>query len=290
MKKNKMENWKKRGLKAGLISALLVVSSLGTKAQAADLLFDFPEIEPDPDAPSYLWIDGEPFTFVKRGETTNGEFTIRETDVPPGKGAPAHFHLDESEWLYVEEGTLRITLGETDYTDAGLIPGVNAPQDTLHAYDAPAGSLILGSPFNIHGVLNPTDETAKLKVIWAPSGFEDIFLEPGIVPVEDLNNPPEAPPGYGRTVFEIANRFGLSTPELTPGQFGEVVFDDFVVNQDNKADELAAIFERGGVVFDEDKPAESVPEPSVIGAVIIVGISGAVSVGRRQRNLSKAAV
>lgn len=273
-----------KSLNFGLIGSLLLSLSMGVKAQAADLSFDFPDIPPDPDAPAYLWIDGEPFTFPKRGETTNGEFLLRETDVPPGKGAPTHFHTEEDEWLYVEEGTLQITLGERDYTDTSLIPGVNAPRDTLHAYNAPAGSLILVPQFRLHSVLNPTDETAKLKVAWAPAGFEEIFLQPGIVPVPDLNNPPEAPPGYPRTVFEIANQFGTSTPELSPGQYGDIVFDDFVINQDNKADELLAIFERGGVSFDAvDEPGESVPEPSVVGTLLILGTSGAVSIWRRKR-------
>jgi quercetin dioxygenase-like cupin family protein len=279
-----------KGLKIGFIGSLLFTALIGSKASAAGLSFDFPEIATDPDAPSYLWIDGEPFTFIKRGETTKGAFTIRQTDVPPGKGAPAHFHQNEDEWLYVEEGTLRITIGETDYKDAGLIPGVNAPEGTIHAYDAPEGSLIYGKQFRTHGVLNPTEETAKLKVIWAPSGFEDIFLEPGIIPVEDFENPPEAPADYNQTIFGIANKFGLSVPELEPEQFGDVVFDDYVINQDNHASELRAIFAKGGVKF--DTPETTVPEPSFLGALLLIGASGTVSVLRRRkhRQLADAAV
>jgi mannose-6-phosphate isomerase-like protein (cupin superfamily) len=265
-----------KSLRVGLVGALLLVLAISSKVEA----FVFPEIEPDPDAPSYLFFDGQPFTFVKRGETTNGEFTLRETIVPPGKGAPPHFHTDDNEWLYVEEGTLRITLGENDYTDTSLIPGVNAPRDILHAYDAPAGTLVWAPPFRNHGVLNPTDTPAKLKVIWAPAGFERIFLEPGIIPVPDLSNVPTAPPNYAQTYGQAAFKFGVVSSTFEE-QFGDIVFDDYIINQDNRGDELLQIVERG------TKP---VPEPSLLGGILILGTSGTISIWKRKRkSLNKVA-
>lgn len=260
----------------GVISSLLLTLAITSKVEA----FEFPKITPDPDAPSYLFFDGEPFTFVKRGETTNGEYTLRETMVPPGKGAPPHLHQDDDEWLYVEEGTLRIFVGENIYDDVSLIPGVNAPRDILHAYDAPAGTLIYAPRYRLHGVLNATDTPAKLKVLWNPAGFEDIFKEPGIIPVPDLSNPPTAPSNYPQIYGRASAKYGLVS-SISYDQFGDIVFDDFVANEDNREDELLQILARG---------AKQVPEPSALGGMLIFGTLGAISIWKRKRkSVSKVA-
>lgn len=260
----------------GVIGSLLIALAISSKVEA----FDFPEVTPDPDAPSYLFFDGQPFTFVKRGETTNGEYTLRETIVPPGKGAPPHLHQDDDEWLYVEKGTLRITLGETIYDDVSLVPGVNAPRDILHAYNAPAGTLVYAPRYRIHGVLNTTDTPAELKVLWNPPGFEDIFKEPGIIPVPDLSNIPTAPPNYPQIYGQASSKYGLVSSTYEE-QFGDIVVDDFIVNQDNHADELLEILDRG---------AQPVPEPSSLGGMLVLGTSGAIAIWKRKRkSLSKIA-
>ncbi|MEA5563996.1 MULTISPECIES: hypothetical protein [unclassified Anabaena] len=252
----------------GVISSLLLALTITPKVEA----FEFPKITPDPDAPSYLFFDGEPFTFVKRGETTNGQYTLRETMVPPGKGAFPHIHQDDDEWLYVEEGVLRIFLGENIYDDVSLIPGVNAPKDILHAYDAPAGTLIYTPRYRIHGVLNPTDTNAKLKVLWNPPGFEEIFKEPGLIELTDLSNVPTPPPNYPQIYAQAAGRYGLIS-STAYDQFGEIVFDDFILQQDNRADYVLQILAEG---------SRQVPEPSVVSSLIVLGATGAISIWKRK--------
>jgi mannose-6-phosphate isomerase-like protein (cupin superfamily) len=263
-------------LGVGVISSLLLALTFTPKAEA----FVFPEITPDPDAPSYLFFDGQPFTFVKRGETTNGQYTLRETIVPPGKGAFPHIHQDDDEWLYVAKGTLRIFMGENIYQGDGLIPGVNAPKDILHAYDAPTGTLIYAPRYRIHGVLNPTDTDSELYVLWNPPGFEEIFKEPGIIPVPDLSNVPPTPLDYPRTYAQASGKFGLVS-SIAYDQFGEIVFDDFILQEDNRADYVLQIIADG---------SREIPEPSAISGVLVFGTTGAISIWKRKRkSVSKVA-
>jgi quercetin dioxygenase-like cupin family protein len=53
-------------------------------------------------------------TFKARGEETGGALTLFESVVPPGDGPPLHVHVDDDEFMYVLEGTLRFRLGDSE--------------------------------------------------------------------------------------------------------------------------------------------------------------------------------
>jgi mannose-6-phosphate isomerase-like protein (cupin superfamily) len=255
-----------KSFEVGVISSLLFAVAMSPSVEAIET-FDFPEVTPDPDAPSYLFVDGQPFFFLKRGETTNGQYVLSEITVPPGQGAPPHFHTLEDEWFYVVEGNLRIMKGENTYADATQIPGVNAPKDLLHALDAPAGTLIYGERNRIHGVLNVSDEPARLRLVWNPSGFESIFEDIGI-PAPDRSKPSPVPPEYPFLFAQGAARHGV-VGSFSFDQFGDIVVDNTLADEDNHADELLALLA-------ED--ATPVPESSSLCGVLAFGALGAISI------------
>ncbi|MEH2169606.1 MAG: cupin domain-containing protein [Nostoc sp.] len=261
----------------GVIGSLLLTLAITSKVEA----FQFPTITPDPDAPSYLFYDGVPFTFIKRGETTNGQYTLRQTNVLKGQGVPPHIHQDEDEWLYVKEGNLQITVGDHIY-GPNEIPGVNAPKDILHAIDAPAGTLIYGPRYRLHGVLNISDEPAKLLVAWNPPGFEDIFKAPGIIPVTDFSNLPTLPPNYPQIYAQAANAERGLVGSASYDQFGDLQYDNVVANEDNHGDELLRLIAAGN---ESPKP---VPESSSSWGVLAFGALVAISIWKpKWKSMSK---
>jgi mannose-6-phosphate isomerase-like protein (cupin superfamily) len=240
----------------GLLSSLLLTSVLSTRANA----FVFPNVTPDSDAPSYLFLPDGPITQLKRGETTGGRYSLLESIVPPGGASPPHIHHEEDEWIYIEEGDMQIVVGERSYPDPAQIPGVNAPRDKLFAFDAPAGTLFLGNKNFIHGVRNTGETTAKVLLVSEPAGFENLIEVSQ--PVPDLSNLPEFDPETFGRVGAASPEFGL-VGSISFEQFGDVVVDENFQIPDNQSDRLVKLL--------SDDSAASVPEPSLLVGMLLIG-------------------
>ncbi|BAZ49787.1 cupin 2 domain-containing protein [Nostoc sp. NIES-4103] len=255
-----------------VISSLLLSLAINSRVEALNLT-----VKPDPDAPSYLFVDGVPFTFLKRGETTGGQYAIGEITIQPGQGALPHIHHQENEWFYVKEGNLQLMRGENYYPDPNQVPGVNAPKDLIHALNAPAGTLLYVEKDYIHGVLNVSQEPAKLQLIWTPAGFENIFIKEIGIPVLDPSNPPPPTSDYPLLFAEAARRYGV-VGSFSYEEFGDIVVDNTLLNLDNRSDKLLKL-------LGED--ATTIPEPSVLWGALIFGTSGAISIWKSQRKSLK---
>jgi quercetin dioxygenase-like cupin family protein len=99
---------------------------------------------------------GGPLTFKARGEQTGGNLTVFENAVVPGEGPPLHVHASEDEAWYVLEGDLRFRLGAD-----------------LHS--APAGSFVFVPRGTPHCFQNVAARTARVLVMFTPSGMESFF-------------------------------------------------------------------------------------------------------------------
>jgi quercetin dioxygenase-like cupin family protein len=87
-------------------------------------------------------------------ETTGNAFSISESTFPAGmKGPPPHAHNYTTDTFYVLEGTLHITVGDSEI-------------------DAPAGSYILVPPGVVHTFANISHEPVRFLNINAPGGWE----------------------------------------------------------------------------------------------------------------------
>jgi mannose-6-phosphate isomerase-like protein (cupin superfamily) len=254
-------------LSVGIISSLLLSVVMSSRAEA----FVFPNVTPDADAPSYLFLPNGPITLLKRSETTGGKYALMETIVPPGGAAPPHIHHDENEWLYVAEGNMQLAVGDSFYADPSQIPGVTAPKDTLYAFDAPAGTLFYGRKNYLHGIRNVGTTTGKVLLIAAPAGFEDLIAEVS-QSVPDLSNLPAYDP---QTIYKFAAasvNYGL-VGSASFEQFGDLVLEHNFSFPDNHGDELLALL--------SDDVTE-VPEPTSLVGFFIFGATGAISIWKRR--------
>jgi quercetin dioxygenase-like cupin family protein len=87
-------------------------------------------------------------------ETTGDAFSMSEATFPAGtNGLPPHAHRYTTDTFYVLEGTLHMTVGDSEI-------------------DASAGSYILVPPGVVHTFANISDEPVRFLNISAPGGLE----------------------------------------------------------------------------------------------------------------------
>lgn len=99
---------------------------------------------------------GGPLTFKVRGEQSGGSLTVFENLIAPSDGPPLHRHQNEDEAWYILEGTLRFRL------------------DTQIA-SAPTGTFVFVPRGVPHCFQNVGEQSARILVMFAPSGMERFF-------------------------------------------------------------------------------------------------------------------
>jgi quercetin dioxygenase-like cupin family protein len=139
-----------------------------------------------------FWVLNGFYEVKVSGEETNGEMTVMEMIVRRGWGPPPHVHPG-SETVYVLDGTVRYHIGE-------------------RAIDGRPGSLF-SIPEGVWERYEPTTDTARLLITYAPGGIENFFEEVG-QPAQRRELPPlsEEQPDISRFI-EIAKRHGI---DMTP--------------------------------------------------------------------------
>ncbi|QLE58171.1 hypothetical protein [Nostoc sp. TCL26-01] len=251
----------------GLISSLLLTLTSNASVEA----FVFPNITPDTDAPTYLFLPNQTMTFLKRGETTKGRYALAELELQPGVGVLPNIHQFENEWIYIKEGNPRLFLGDSLYTDPSQIPGINAPRDRIQAFDATPGTLFYGQQHRIRGGINLGDTPVKVLLVWSPSGFENLFKEVSPV-VQDPSNPPPYTPEIFSAFISTAPKYGLISSSFLE-EFGDIEFSESFPNLDDHADELLSI-------LNED--ITQVPESSSGWSLLTFGVLAAISILQRK--------
>jgi quercetin dioxygenase-like cupin family protein len=105
-----------------------------------------------------LYAFGHAVIILLDGKQTGEKFTTFLNVTPPGGGSGPHYHENEDEWFYIVDGRISFLLNST-WTD--MFPGdcVYAPRGSVHAFK------------------NNTDQTIRVFINIAPSGFERFFAE-----------------------------------------------------------------------------------------------------------------
>jgi quercetin dioxygenase-like cupin family protein len=130
--------------------------------------------------------------FLARSPDTGGAYSLVESLVAPGAGAPPNRHPSDDEAFYVLDGTFEYTIGDrTIRAEAGTF--VKVPLGAVHAFtnvgSAPARMLIINSPGTAHdGFFSEVGEPM-------PSGTRELPAASG-------------PPDIARLV-EVGRRNGL---------------------------------------------------------------------------------
>lgn len=103
---------------------------------------------------------GDVYRFLATSAETNGKYAMWEALVPPGGGPPPHVHSREEEGFYVLEGEITFQIGN----------------EMLVAKPGAFANMPIGTP---HSFKNQSDRPAKMLIVVAPAGLEQMFFEIG---------------------------------------------------------------------------------------------------------------
>lgn len=98
---------------------------------------------------------------VRRWTTDESYGLIEVTSPPKVPGPPPHYHKDDSEFFYIQKGSLEVM--------------ANGAWQTLHE-----GGFIELPPKTVHTFINNTGEDVVWITGWRPKGFEEFFRQFGI--------------------------------------------------------------------------------------------------------------
>ncbi|ONM48175.1 cupin domain-containing protein [Nocardia donostiensis] len=105
---------------------------------------------------------GNVYRFLATGDETDGRYSLFETTLPSGEGAPFHWHTREEEAFYVLDGEVAF------YTSEERV--LARPGTFLNM---PVGF--------VRGFRNEAERDARMLILVAPAGLEGMFLEDGVV-------------------------------------------------------------------------------------------------------------
>ncbi len=122
---------------------------------------------------------GDEYRYLATGKQTDGAYFVMEALVPPGGGPPPHTQSREEELFYILEGDITFWVdGET--IEAGKGTFLNVPKGALHNF------------------LNRSDADARMLILFAPAGIEEMFSKMAKDPDNYVNHATE----YGVTFPE----------------------------------------------------------------------------------------
>ena len=127
--------------------------------------FERPITVRGPEDGEKIYAGGDLYRFLAKSTDTDRCYAIWEAIVPPGGGPPPHLHRKEEEGFYVIEGEVMVYA-----EDLGI--------------RATPGSFVQMPKGSKHWFRNVSDSAAKMFVLVAPGGMEDLFSETG-TPVVD---------------------------------------------------------------------------------------------------------
>jgi len=135
-------------------------------------------------------IVGDVYRFLATGEDTDGKYALFEAIVGPGGGPPPHVHSREEEGFYILEGEIRFMIdGKPVVATAGMF-----------------ANLPVGIP---HSFKNETSRPAKMLILLAPAGLENMFFEIGMpVPQGATAVPPPTKEDMEK-LLAVAPKYGV---------------------------------------------------------------------------------
>jgi mannose-6-phosphate isomerase-like protein (cupin superfamily) len=133
---------------------------------------------------------GDVYRFLVTGEETNGKYAICEAIVSPGGGPPPHVHSREEEGFFVLEGEIAFQVGQEQFVaTAGMF--ANMPVGTEHSFK------------------NLSSKPAKMLVLVAPAGLEQMFFEAGVPVAHGATSAPPPTKEEIERLPAIARKYGV---------------------------------------------------------------------------------
>jgi len=133
---------------------------------------------------------GDVYRFLATGAETEGKYAIWEAIVPPGGGPPPHVHRREEEGFFILEGEMTFRIG-----DGVLVAKTGA---------------FANMPIGVtHSFRNESDRPARMLIMVAPAGLEQMFFEVGVtLPEGTITTVPPEPEEIHR-LLAAAPRYGV---------------------------------------------------------------------------------
>jgi quercetin dioxygenase-like cupin family protein len=137
-----------------------------------------------------IGVVGDVYKFLATGAETGGAYALWEALVPPGGGPPPHLHTREVEGFYVLEGEMTFLLGETKHV-AGPGVHVSVPLRTVHSF------------------VNESAAPARMLIMVAPAGLEEMFFEVGVPLPHGAKTAPAKGAEEIERLLAAAERYGV---------------------------------------------------------------------------------
>ncbi len=135
-------------------------------------------------------VAGDVYRFLATGAETDGRYALWEAIVPPGGGPPPHIHSREQEGFYILDGEVVLHVGDQRQV-ARAGDSANVPVGNLHWFG------------------NESDRPARMLILVAPAGLEEMFFEVGRPLAEGTTTAAPPTPAELEKLLALAPKYGV---------------------------------------------------------------------------------
>ena len=143
-----------------------------------------------PNTGKHIAIAGDINSILASKDDTDGTYSIVEAKVFPSGGPVPHIQTREHEGFYVLEGEIAFNVdGNEIVAKSGTF--VNVPPNVTHSFK------------------NKTDNLAKMLIVLAPRGLENLFVEVGDKVTDPTVQPPPMSDGQMKKFSNLVSGYGV---------------------------------------------------------------------------------
>ena len=143
-----------------------------------------------PNTGKHIAIAGDINSILASKDDTDGTYSIVEAKVFPSGGPVPHIQTREHEGFYVLEGEITFNVdGNEIVAKSGTF--VNVPPNVTHSFK------------------NKTNNLAKMLIVLAPGGLENLFVEVGDEVTDPTVQPPSMSDGQMKKFSDLVSGYGV---------------------------------------------------------------------------------
>ncbi len=143
-----------------------------------------------PEGGKHIAIAGDINSILVSKEDTGGNYSVVEAKVFPNGGPVPHIQTREHEGFYVLEGEITFTVDRNEVV-AKTGTFVNVPPNVTHSFK------------------NKTNNLAKMLIILAPGGMENLFVEVGDEVTDPTVQPPPMSDSQMKKFADLVSDYGV---------------------------------------------------------------------------------
>lgn len=145
----------------------------------------------EPNHGQHIAIAGDINSILAVKDDTGGTYSLIEAKVFPNGGPVSHIQTREHEGFYIIEGTITFNVeGKEIIAKSGTF--VNVPPNVRHSFK------------------NNSSTNAKMLIVLAPGGMENLFIEAGKKVSDTTTKPPPMTEGDMKNFVRLLSKYGVS--------------------------------------------------------------------------------